>query len=88
MLMSKVFSLLHIIMLNVNIVLIRRYVIQHNRTNYGSGDMKSWRLKQCKECGEQFKLNKKSNRCKLCNGQLSIVKENRNIKKLGEVDER
>jgi len=50
--------------------------------------MKSWRLKQCKECGEQFKLNKKSNRCKLCNGQLSIVKENRNIKKLGEVDER
>ena len=50
--------------------------------------MESCRLKKCKECGEEDTLHKKSNRCKKCNGQLSIVSENRNIKKLGELNER
>ena len=83
--MNGEFSLLHIIMLNANIVLIQQYVIQHNRTNYGSGDMANKRIKKCKVCGEQFELHKKSNKCKTCNGRLRIVVDNRNIRKLGDL---
>ena len=83
--MNKVFSLLHIIMLNVNIVLIRRYVIQPNNQNYGSGNMANKRVKECKLCGEQFELHKKSNKCKSCDGRLRIVVDNRNIRKLGDL---
>jgi len=72
-------------MLNVNIVLIRRYVIQPNNQNYGSGNMANKRVKECKLCGEQFELHKKSNKCKSCDGRLRIVVDNRNIRKLGDL---
>ena len=83
--MNKEFSLRHIIMLNVNIVLILLFVIQPNNQNYGSGNMANKRVKECKLCGEQFELHKKSNKCKSCDGRLRIVVDNRNIRKLGDL---
>jgi len=47
--------------------------------------MANKRVKECKICGEQFELHKKSNKCKSCNGRLRIVVDNRNIKKLGDL---
>ena len=47
--------------------------------------MANKRIKECKICGEQFELHKKSNKCKSCGGRLRIVVENRNIRKLGDV---
>ena len=50
--------------------------------------MESWRIKECRNCKEQKLINKKSNKCKSCGGKLFIVSEKRNVKKLGEIDER
>ena len=61
------------------------FVIQHNKQNYGSGDLANKRLKECKVCGEQYELHKKSNKCKTCKGRLRIVVDNRNIRKLGDL---
>ena len=61
------------------------FVIQHSKQNYGSGKVANKRLKECKACGEQYELHKKSNKCKSCNGRLRIVVDNRNIRKLGDL---
>ena len=47
--------------------------------------MANKRLKECKICGEQIELHKKSNKCKSCGGRIRIVVGNRNIRKLGDV---
>ena len=61
------------------------FAIQHNKQNYGSGNLANKRIKECKICGEQFELHKKSNKCKSCGGRLRIVVNNRNIRKLGDL---
>tara|TARA_R100000005_G_C4981767_1_gene191361 strand:- start:486 stop:635 length:150 start_codon:yes stop_codon:yes gene_type:complete len=43
------------------------------------------RTKECKVCSERFEVHKKSNKCKSCGGQLRIVVDNRNIRKLGDI---
>lgn len=63
------------------------FAIQHSKQNYGSGNMAKGykRIKECKVCSERFELHKKSNKCKSCGGQLRIVVDNRNIRKLGDL---
>ena len=87
MLMSKEYSPLHTITPNANIVLMLLFVIRHNSQNCGSGNVAKGykRTKECKVCSERFEVHKKSNKCKSCGGQLRIVVDNRNIRKLGDI---